>query len=59
MKQPLISIVTPTFNQGFSLRDTIESVLGQSYSNFEYLIFDGGSTDETQSILREYATIRG
>ena len=51
---PLISIVTPSYNQGQFIRETIESVLGQSYDKIEYIVMDGGSTDETVSILREY-----
>jgi glycosyltransferase involved in cell wall biosynthesis len=51
---PLVSIVTPTFNQCHFLRETIESVLGQSYSRVEYLVFDDGSTDDTPQILSDY-----
>ena len=49
-----ISIVTATFNSGATVRDTIESVLRQTYADFEHLIIDGGSTDNTLEIVREY-----
>ena len=49
-----ISIVTATFNSGATLRDTIESVLRQSYADFEHIIVDGGSKDNTLDIVREY-----
>src|SRR5262245_2920980 len=55
MKKPLVSIVTPSYNQARFIRATIESVLSQDYPNIEYIIIDGSSTDKTASIAQEYA----
>ena len=51
----IISIITATFNSGRTVRDTIESVLRQTYTDFEYIIKDGGSKDDTLEIVKEYA----
>lgn len=53
---PRISIVTPCLNAAEFLEEAIESILGQSYPNLEYVIVDGGSTDGTLDIIRRYAS---
>src|SRR5215471_7959294 len=53
--EPLVSVVTPVYNGAAYLRECIESVLAQTYSNFEYIVVNNCSTDETLPIAEEYA----
>jgi glycosyltransferase involved in cell wall biosynthesis len=52
--QPLVSVVIPTYNRAYILRQAIDSVLNQTYANCEVIVVDDGSADETQHLLRSY-----
>lgn len=54
MQWPRISIVTPSYNQGRYIEEAIESVLSQKYPNLEYIVMDGGSTDNSIEIIEKY-----
>jgi glycosyltransferase involved in cell wall biosynthesis len=56
--QPIISVVTPSLNHGRFLRQTIESVAAQTFRCFEHIVVDGGSTDGTVEILKEFPHLR-
>lgn len=53
---PLVSIIIPTYNRANLLRETIESVLAQTYDNWECIIVDDGSTDSTKELVNEFET---
>lgn len=53
-REPLVSVVVPTYNQANYLRSAIESVLTHDYPNIELIVVDDGSTDATPEVLRDY-----
>jgi len=55
---PRISIITPSCNQGKFIEKNIKSVLNQHYKNFEHIVIDGGSKDNTVAILKKYSHLK-
>lgn len=58
MSQPTFSIIVPTYNRGHIIGATIDSILAQTYPDFELLVVDDGSTDQTETVIRQYADKR-
>ncbi len=58
MELPKFSIITPSYNQGDTIAETIESVLKQDYPNFEHIVLDGGSSDQTVAVLKKYPHLK-
>ncbi|MEJ2283153.1 MAG: glycosyltransferase family A protein, partial [Desulfobacterales bacterium] len=53
-KNPLVSVIIPTFNRGWIIQEAIDSVLAQDFTDFELILVDDGSTDDTGQILEAY-----
>ena len=52
---PTVSVIIPTYNRGWIVREAIDSVLAQGFKDFEVIVVDDGSTDDTDRILESYA----
>lgn len=58
MDNPLVTVITPTYNYAEYIAETVQSVLSQSYKNIEYIVIDDGSTDNTQQVLKKFSDPR-
>jgi glycosyltransferase involved in cell wall biosynthesis len=54
MTEPLVSIIIPTYNRSSVIRETLDSVFAQTYNNWECIIVDDGSTDNTSNVVLTY-----
>ncbi|WP_445734533.1 glycosyltransferase family 2 protein [Mariniflexile sp.] len=54
MNQPLVSIIIPTYNRAHLIGETLDSVLAQTHQNWECIVVDDGSTDNTDTVLKTY-----
>ena len=54
MQEKLVSVIIPTYNRSSFLKEAIQSVLNQSYNNFEIIVIDDGSEDETEKVIQSF-----